>query len=75
VLDFGLPDGLFDGRAVHRMDYVNVPPSIGFVVTGGLATLAELQSVYGLEDLWDLIEIHAVNCHNAMSAAKAHGGE
>jgi hypothetical protein len=54
------------------MDYVNVPPSIGFVVTSGLATLAELQTIYGLEDLWDLIEIHAVNCQNAAAVAKAN---
>jgi hypothetical protein len=53
------------------MDYLNVPPSIGFVVTSGLATLAELQTIYGLEDLWDLIEIHAVNSHNAAKVRNA----
>jgi hypothetical protein len=67
-LDFGIPDGLIS----QRMDYVNVPPSIGFVVTSGLATLAELQTIYGVEDLWDLIEIHAVNCQNAANATKAN---
>ncbi|WP_233868728.1 hypothetical protein [Paraburkholderia adhaesiva] len=71
VLDFGIPDGPVHGQPARRMDYLNVPPSIGFVVTSGLATLAELQSLYGTGDLWDLIEIHAVNCHNAAEAAKA----
>ncbi len=53
------------------MDYLNVPPPIGFVVTSGLASLAELQGIYGTEDLWDLIEIHAVNCHNTAKARDA----
>jgi hypothetical protein len=33
-------------------------------VSSGLATLAELDSVYSLEDMWDLLEIHSVNRHN-----------
>lgn len=53
------------------MECANVPPSIAFVVGSGLATLAELQSMYGVEDLWDLIEIHAVQCHNLASARDA----
>ncbi|MGF6604573.1 hypothetical protein P3T23_009329 [Paraburkholderia sp. GAS448] len=60
ALDFGIPDG----RNVPRMDYANVPYAIAFAVTSGLATLHELQTVYGTEDLWDLVEIHAVNCFN-----------
>jgi hypothetical protein len=50
------------------MDCLNVPSSIAFAVTSGLATLAELQTVYGTEDLWDLIEIHAVHCFNLAQA-------
>ncbi|MBK3786774.1 transcription elongation factor GreA [Paraburkholderia aspalathi] len=52
------------------MDYVNVPYSIAFAITGGLATLCDLQTVYGTEDLWDLIEIHAVNCFNEAHALR-----
>ena len=29
-----------------------------------LATLAELQTVYGVEDLYDLLEVAAVDAHN-----------
>lgn len=61
VPDFGLPDGL----SVCLMECPNVPASIAFAVTSGLASLYELQTVYGVEDLWDLVEIHSVNLHNA----------
>lgn len=33
-------------------------------------TLAELQTVYGLEDLYDLLEVYMVNAHNARVAAE-----
>ncbi|MGF6633524.1 hypothetical protein OKW30_001420 [Paraburkholderia sp. Clong3] len=46
------------------MDYANVPHSIGFALSSGLCTLIELQTVYGLEDMWDMIEVHSVNIHN-----------
>ena len=39
------------------------------VVSRGLATLAELQSVYGLEDLYDLVEIVVVDAHNERALA------
>jgi hypothetical protein len=34
-------------------------------VSSRYATLHELQTVYGLEDMWDLLEILAVDRHNA----------
>lgn len=34
------------------------------VVTSGMATLAELQTVYGIRDLYDLIEIATVRQEN-----------
>lgn len=37
---------------------------IGVIVSKGLATLNELQTVYGAEDLYNLIEIVAVDNHN-----------
>jgi len=33
-------------------------------------TLHELETVYGLEDLWDLFEIHAVAQHNENQAIR-----
>lgn len=41
-----------------------MPRTIAAAVSSGLATLHELDTVYGLEDLWNLIEIHTVDTHN-----------
>ena len=46
------------------MDFVNVPKTIATVVCSGKASLHELDTVYGLEDLWDLLEIISVESHN-----------
>lgn len=45
---------------------MNVPTSIATVITHQFATLQELQTIYGTEDLYNLIEIIAVNAdaHN-----------
>lgn len=41
-----------------------MPGAIGRVVSSRLATLHELQTVYGSEDLYNLLEIIAVNNFN-----------
>jgi hypothetical protein len=41
-----------------------VPKTIGTVISSGLATLHELDTVYGVQDMWWLLEIHSVNLHN-----------
>ena len=43
---------------------MNVPKSIGAVVSMRLATLHETQTVYGLKDVYDLLEIGAVDAYN-----------
>jgi hypothetical protein len=40
------------------------------VIGARLATLHELETVYGLEDLWLLFEIDAVRQHNEYQARK-----
>lgn len=35
-----------------------------------VVTLHELQTVYGVEDLYDLLEVGLVNAHNARVVAK-----
>jgi hypothetical protein len=35
-----------------------------------LATLHELSTIYGVEDLYDMIEVLAVNGHNRRAAMK-----
>lgn len=61
--------------ASSYIDYVNVPPLIGMVISCGKATLAELNTVLGLEDLHDLVEIIRVDAHNAHIAQKASGAD
>ncbi len=41
-----------------------MPQTIATVVSARLATLHELDTVYGLEDLWMLIEVNSVDTHN-----------
>jgi hypothetical protein len=41
------------------------------VVSRRLATLHELDTVYGCEDMWDLIEIAIVDTHNENILNKA----
>ena len=53
------------------MDYVNLPPLVGMVVSDGKATLYELQSVYGVRDLFNICEVIAVDAHNRREANKA----
>jgi hypothetical protein len=43
---------------------VNVPPIIGLLVSARVATLAELQSVYGVEDAYNLLEVVTVDAFN-----------
>ncbi len=49
---------------------MNVSLITSIVVKSGLATLHDLQTVYGLEDLWDMLEIHSVAQYNERQAAK-----
>jgi len=35
------------------------------VISSRLATLAELDTVYGLEDVYDLLEVLQVDAHNS----------
>lgn len=49
---------------MRLLEYANIAPGIGAVVSRGLATLHELDTVYGTEDLYDLVEILAIDTHN-----------
>ena len=46
-------------------EYANVPPLIAIIVTSKLATLYELQTVYGVKDAYDFMEIILVNNANS----------
>lgn len=44
--------------------YPNVTDPIGAVIGAGMATLHELNTVYGAEDVYDMIEVLNVRAHN-----------
>lgn len=46
------------------MNYANVPRVIGTLLSARVATLAELQTIYSLEDAYNLLEIVNVDSHN-----------
>jgi hypothetical protein len=52
-----------------------VPGAIGTVVSKGLATLHELDTVYGTQDLYDMLEIIAVDAHNERIIRKLQGAK
>jgi len=43
---------------------VNLPYIVGLVVSEGIATLKELQTFYGYEDLYNMFEVITVNREN-----------
>jgi len=47
-----------------------VSAAIGAVVSSRLATLAELDSVYSVEDMYDLLEVLAVDAYNRALIAR-----
>ena len=48
-----------------------MPPIVGMVVSSRLATLCELQTAYGVQDLYDLAEVVTVDAYNRRKAAEA----
>jgi hypothetical protein len=47
-----------------------VPAAIGTIVSRGMATLHELDTVYGTQDLHDMLEIINVDSHNQRVMSK-----
>ena len=54
---------------------MNVPRTIGAVVSSRMATLHELETIYGLEDLYAMLEIIAVDSHNQAIANQKDDGQ
>nr|WP_227550809.1 transglycosylase [Klebsiella quasipneumoniae] len=56
------------------IQYANVPRTIAAVISGKMATLHELDTVYSVQDMWWLIEIMTVdNTNRAIAAESDHG--
>jgi hypothetical protein len=52
------------------LKYANIEPLTGAIVSLKLATLHECQTVYGMEDAYDLLEIATVDAKNAEKMRK-----
>ena len=52
-------------------EYLNVPRSIGAVISADKATLRELQEYYSIRDVYSMLEIISIDAHNRRVAAKA----
>jgi hypothetical protein len=53
------------------VDYENVSAISGVVISSKYATLHELQTVYGTEDMYNLYEVISVNNYNQNLMVKA----
>ena len=42
-----------------------MPRTIATIISSKQATLHELDTVYGLEDMWWMLEVNTVDAHNA----------
>jgi hypothetical protein len=52
-------------KAKRLAKYLNVPAPIGILVSKRLATLHELDTVYGVKDCYDMLEIATIDDYNA----------
>jgi hypothetical protein len=52
------------------LEYPNMPQSIALVISGGKATLHELDTVYSVEDVYLMIDIIKVDAQNRNTANK-----
>lgn len=62
------------GKTLRYATHENVDPFIAHVVSRRLATLKELEEYYGTEDLFDMLEIIAVDDNNQAVANEANNG-
>ena len=60
------------GESSKFKEYKNIPPIIGVLVSRKLATLTELQTVYGVQDAYDLLEIVMIDDYNREVANEAN---
>lgn len=59
------------GPALNLASCPNVSPLIEAVIRSGKATLYECQTIYGLEDLYDIMEVVMVGAYNDAMIAEA----
>jgi hypothetical protein len=59
------------GQKYDPVGYKNVSKVIGTLISKRVATLHELDTVYGVEDAYNLLEVVIVEGHNSMLAQGA----
>jgi hypothetical protein len=61
---------------VELLEYQNVSPVIGAVLSRGLASLRDLDEHYSVEDCYDLLEVATIDAHNRrlLNPPKKNGG-
>lgn len=65
-LDFGIGGE----TSSKHLNYKNVPQAVAMVVSSRMATLYELDTVYGIEDMYDMLEILSVDAFNSNNSVK-----
>ena len=53
------------------MNYKNIEPILGLIISKKLATLKELEEYYSLEDVIDLLENIEIDCYNEFIQAES----
>jgi hypothetical protein len=61
---------IYDFDSEGLVDYPNVPPTIGMAISHDKALSGPLNTVLGLEALYDILEIILVDAHNQRVIAK-----
>jgi len=57
-----------NGRHKQFAEYLNISPIIGTLLSKNMATLHELDTVYGVRDVYDMLEIVTVDDYNRQLA-------
>ena len=68
AIDYGVRG--FDTDDGDYVEYRNLPRAIATVISAGRATLHELDTVYGVSDLYRLLEIVSVDNPNQRIASR-----
>ena len=62
--------GAGEDRVSGLIEYENVPPTVATAFSSGRASMTELTTTLGLEDLYDILEVLAVDARNARTVEK-----
>lgn len=58
-------------QGARLIDYRNVPPTIGAVLSRKMATFRDLDEHLGMEDLYDILEVISIDDYNMSEIRRA----